>query len=69
MKTPPIVSPEAWQAARQELLVKEKELTRLKNVVGLLPGKDAGRAIVIGAHYDHLGMGGENSLAPDDRAQ
>ena len=28
MKTPPIVSPEQWEAARQELLVKEKELTR-----------------------------------------
>jgi predicted dithiol-disulfide oxidoreductase (DUF899 family) len=28
MKTPPIVSPEEWEAARQDLLVKEKELTR-----------------------------------------
>jgi len=28
MKTPPIVSPERWEAARQQLLVKEKELTR-----------------------------------------
>ena len=28
MNTPPIVSPEQWEAARQELLVKEKELTR-----------------------------------------
>ena len=28
MKTPPIVSPEKWEAARQQLLVKEKELTR-----------------------------------------
>jgi predicted dithiol-disulfide oxidoreductase (DUF899 family) len=28
MKTPPIVSPEQWEAARQQLLVKEKELTR-----------------------------------------
>ncbi len=28
MKTPPILSPEEWEAARQQLLVKEKELTR-----------------------------------------
>jgi hypothetical protein len=38
------------------------------NVVGLLPGTDprlAREAIVIGAHYDHLGRGGESSLAPD----
>ena len=38
------------------------------NVVGILPGTDpalAREAIVIGAHYDHLGRGGEGSLAPD----
>jgi hypothetical protein len=37
------------------------------NVVGILPGSDAklkDEAIVIGAHYDHLGRGGEGSLAP-----
>jgi predicted dithiol-disulfide oxidoreductase (DUF899 family) len=28
MNTPRIVSPEEWEAARQKLLVKEKELTR-----------------------------------------
>ena len=28
MKTPPIVSPQEWEAAYQRLLVKEKELTR-----------------------------------------
>src|ERR687895_499409 len=28
MKTPPIVSPQEWQAAREKLLVKEKEHTR-----------------------------------------
>src|ERR671911_2452935 len=33
MKTPPIVSPEEWQAARQELLVKEKELTRARDAL------------------------------------
>lgn len=37
------------------------------NVVGVLPGSDPklkGEAIVIGAHYDHLGRGGAGSLAP-----
>src|SRR5205807_8915787 len=37
------------------------------NVVGILPGNDPklkDEAIVIGAHYDHLGRGGEGSLAP-----
>src|SRR5204862_2883323 len=37
-------------------------------VVGILPGTDEklrDEAIVIGAHYDHLGRGGEGSLAPD----
>ena len=27
MKTPPIVSPQEWEDARQKLLVKEKEST------------------------------------------
>ncbi|HVN32144.1 MAG TPA: M20/M25/M40 family metallo-hydrolase [Thermoanaerobaculaceae bacterium] len=43
------------------------------NVVGLLPGSDpglSGEAVVVGAHYDHLGYGGEGSgsLAPDVHA-
>ena len=28
MNKPPVVSPEEWKAAREQLLVKEKELTR-----------------------------------------
>jgi aminopeptidase YwaD len=37
------------------------------NIVGILEGSDPqlkNEAIVIGAHYDHLGRGGEGSLAP-----
>lgn len=37
------------------------------NVVGILDGSDQklkNEAIVIGAHYDHLGRGGQGSLAP-----
>ena len=33
MNTPPIVSEEEWEAARQELLVKEKELTRARDAL------------------------------------
>jgi hypothetical protein len=40
----------------------------IRNVVGWIPGRDTARTLVIGAHYDHLGYGGESSLAPDARA-
>jgi predicted dithiol-disulfide oxidoreductase (DUF899 family) len=33
MQTPPIVSPEAWEAARQEMLAKEKALTRARDAL------------------------------------
>src|SRR6187399_3688313 len=33
MKMPPIVSPQEWQAAREELLIKEKELTRARDAL------------------------------------
>ena len=35
------------------------------NVLARLPGVDPARTVIIGAHYDHLGLGGEGSLAPD----
>jgi len=33
MKMPPVVSPEEWEAARAEMLVKEKELTRARDAL------------------------------------
>src|SRR4029434_336426 len=33
MKTPPIVSEQEWEAARQQLLVKEKALTRSRDAL------------------------------------
>ena len=39
-----------------------------RNVAALLPGSDptlADEVLIIGAHYDHLGLGGEGSLEPD----
>lgn len=46
----------------------EKKKTKAFNVIGKLAATapDSDGAIVIGAHYDHLGMGGESSLAPDE---
>jgi hypothetical protein len=40
---------------------------RVANVVGILPGRGtlAGEAVVVGAHYDHLGLGGMGSMDPD----
>jgi predicted dithiol-disulfide oxidoreductase (DUF899 family) len=33
VKTPPVVSAEEWEAARQRLLVREKELTRARDAM------------------------------------
>ena len=33
MKTPPIVTAQEWETARQQLLVKEKELTRARDAL------------------------------------
>jgi predicted dithiol-disulfide oxidoreductase (DUF899 family) len=33
MRTPPVVSPEAWEAARQQMLVKEKALTHARDAL------------------------------------
>src|SRR6204780_2920630 len=33
MNTPPTVSPQEWEAAREQLLVKEKELTRARDAL------------------------------------
>jgi predicted dithiol-disulfide oxidoreductase (DUF899 family) len=33
MHTPPVVSPQAWEAAREQLLVKEKAQTRARDAL------------------------------------
>ena len=33
MNMPPIVSPQEWQAAREELLIKEKELSHARDAL------------------------------------
>ncbi|HWC77129.1 MAG TPA: M28 family peptidase, partial [Blastocatellia bacterium] len=45
---------------------------RSSNVVGILKGSDpalSSECIVIGAHYDHLGLGGSDSLAANPEGQ
>jgi hypothetical protein len=34
----------------------DSKMIRARNVVGVLPGKDTSEIIVVGAHYDHLGI-------------
>lgn len=49
-------------------LATEKSSSR--NVIGMLASTSANKlpgALIIGAHYDHLGLGGENSLSDDRR--
>ena len=46
--------------------------TPVRNVVGYVPGTSpalAGQVVLIGAHYDHLGLGGEGSLDPDSNGR
>lgn len=51
-----------------DLSVDVRKITATtQNVIGILRGGDpqlAEEAVVIGAHYDHLGLGERNSLAP-----
>jgi hypothetical protein len=54
------------EADYAEYLAKTRRT--VKNVIGVLPGNDPTRkdeAIVIGAHYDHLGFGGRHSMNPN----
>jgi hypothetical protein len=41
----------------------ERVVKTVHNVVAYLPG-ETGEYVILGAHYDHLGMGGQYSLAP-----
>ena len=49
--------------------VIERERRTVHNIGGFLDAPGTTEAVVIGAHYDHLGMGGPDSLAPDKEPQ
>ena len=53
-----------WQAVGETSL--EVVRREVKNVIGVLPGSGlhADETIVVGAHYDHVGRGGEGSMSP-----
>jgi len=56
---------EFGSAFRIELAVDvERRQAQQRNVVGYIPGK-TDEYVVVGAHYDHLGLGDQSSLAPD----
>ena len=57
-----------WKATGETSLEVTK--VEVKNVIGVLEGEGplADETVVIGAHYDHVGMGGRGSLAPGSKA-
>ena len=61
MKTPEIVSLEEWETARQQLLVKEKELTRARDA--LAAQRRRMPWLAVGKEYEFEGPEGTVSLA------
>lgn len=57
-----------WKAQCQSEIIHRK--VQVKNVAAVLPGQGtlADETVVVGAHYDHLGYGGDGSLARGERA-
>jgi hypothetical protein len=53
-----------WKISAQVAL--KTNFVQVKNVIGVLEGVGplAEQTVIVGAHYDHLGMGGAGSLAP-----
>jgi predicted dithiol-disulfide oxidoreductase (DUF899 family) len=60
MNTPPVVSQEEWEAARQQLLVKEKELTRARDALAAERRRMPWQAVE--KEYVFEGPGGRASL-------
>ena len=60
MKTPPIVSQQQWEAARQELLVKEKALTKARDA--LAAERRRMPWLAVERQYEFDGPGGKASL-------
>jgi predicted dithiol-disulfide oxidoreductase (DUF899 family) len=60
MRAPPVVSPEAWEAARQQMLVKEKALMRARDALAAERRRMPWMAIEKG--YEFQGPNGKASL-------
>lgn len=66
-KKPASMNLPGWRGSVKLGIIKETKSA--SNVLGLLQGSDPrwrDELLIIGAHYDHLGLGGENSLAPKE---
>lgn len=61
MKTPPAVTAQQWEAARQRLLVKEKELTRARDA--LAAQRRRMPWLAVGKDYQFDGPAGRTTLA------
>lgn len=63
----------ALEGATLDLRIDVKHIhARAQNVAAVVRGRDAqlaAEAVVIGAHYDHLGLGRHNALDPDAAGQ
>ncbi|EAQ79523.1 M20/M25/M40 family metallo-hydrolase [Blastopirellula marina] len=61
---PQSVAVTGWKAIGETEVIREQ--AEVSNVIGVLHGEGplADEIILIGAHYDHIGYGGEGSLAP-----
>ena len=65
---------QTFTIARDAPVAQHAHVAGLKgsNVIGLLPGRDPvlrNEAVIVGAHYDHLGLGGFGSLDPDSTGE
>jgi membrane-associated protease RseP (regulator of RpoE activity) len=65
---------QAFTVAKTAAVAQQAHVGGLRgnNVIGVLPGRDPvlrNEAIIVGAHYDHLGLGGFGSLDPDSTGQ
>jgi predicted dithiol-disulfide oxidoreductase (DUF899 family) len=60
MKTRPIVSQQEWETARQQLLVKEKELTRARDAMAAQRRRMPW--VAVEKHYEFDGPAGKTSL-------
>ena len=61
MNLPPIVSPQEWKAAREELLVKEKELTHARDA--LAAERRRMPRMLVEKDYEFVGPDGRATLA------
>lgn len=64
MKLKPVVREKKLKGFYQDFFFGKTEQKATHNIIAVLPGKDKqlrNEYIVVGAHYDHLGMGGEGS--------